>query len=160
VIDGVAEIAAYCLIDAPAKHIRERFGSRISGTVFENTLARLTFSVLAERPVKREFRPCSERRKRMRGEPNKKKAPRANSRKRRTKLNFRARAGHRARTVTPPAKTPAVQVLTICNVPSDILETIDELAARQDRSRSSLVRRELERIVAENKAKQALSKSR
>jgi metal-responsive CopG/Arc/MetJ family transcriptional regulator len=60
----------------------------------------------------------------------------------------------------PPAKTPAVQLLTISNVPSDILEAIDELAARQDRSRSSFVRRELERIVAEYQAQAALGKSR
>jgi metal-responsive CopG/Arc/MetJ family transcriptional regulator len=61
--------------------------------------------------------------------------------------------------VTPPAKRPAVQILTISNVPSDILEAIDELAARQDRTRSSFVRRELERVVAEYKAKEAVSKS-
>ncbi|PYJ49237.1 MAG: hypothetical protein DME87_10220, partial [Verrucomicrobia bacterium] len=47
---------------------------------------------------------------------------------------------------------PTVQTLTISNVPSDILEAIDELAARQDRSRSSFVRRELQRIVAEYQA--------
>jgi len=54
----------------------------------------------------------------------------------------------------------APQMLTISNVPSDILEAIDDLAARQDRSRSSFVRRELQRIVAEYQAKEALSKSR
>ena len=64
------------------------------------------------------------------------------------------------RTVTPLAKRPTVQILTISNVPSDILEAIDELAARQDRSRSSFVRYELKRIVAEYKAKETLSKSR
>src|SRR2546426_11356991 len=84
----------------------------------------------------------------------------ANRRGRRTQINFRARAGQRARTVTPLAKTPAVQILTISNVPSDILGAIDELAARQDRSRSSFVRRELQRTVAEYEAKEALSKSR
>ena len=84
----------------------------------------------------------------------------AKRRERRTELNSRARAGQRARTVAPPAKTPAVQILTISNVPSDILEAIDELAARQDRSRSSFVRRELERTVAEYQAKEALGKSR
>ncbi len=36
----------------------------------------------------------------------------------------------------------------------------EELAARQDRSRSSFVRRELQRTVAEYEAKEALSKSR
>ncbi|PYV57530.1 MAG: hypothetical protein DMG98_10215 [Acidobacteria bacterium] len=77
----------------------------------------------------------------------------ANRRERRTQLNFRARAGQWARTVPPLAKTPAVQILTISNVPNDILEAIDELAARQDRSRSSFVRRELQRIVAEYQAK-------
>jgi len=50
-------------------------------------------------------------------------------------------------------EAPTVQVLTISNVPSDILEAIDELAARQDRSRSSFIRRELQRIVAEYQAK-------
>jgi hypothetical protein len=87
-------------------------------------------------------------------------APGANRRGRRTQSNFRARAGQRARTVTTLAKTPAVQILTISNVPSGILEAIDELAARQDRSRSSFVRRELQRIVAEYQAKEVLSKSR
>ena len=55
---------------------------------------------------------------------------------------------------------PAIQILTISNVPSDLLEAIDELAARQDRSRSSFVRRELERTVAESKAREALNTSR
>jgi hypothetical protein len=87
-------------------------------------------------------------------------APGANRRGRRTRINFRARAGQRARTITPLAKTPAVQILTISNVPSDILEAIDELAARQDRSRSSFVRRELQRSVAEYQAKEELSQSR
>jgi uncharacterized protein YaaN involved in tellurite resistance len=68
--------------------------------------------------------------------------------------------GAKRRTRTPPAKTPTVQMLTISNVPSDILEAIDELAARQDRGRSSFVRRELQRIIAEYQAKEALSKSR
>jgi len=81
----------------------------------------------------------------------------ANRRERRTKLNSRARAGQRARTDNPLAKRPAVQILTISNVPSDILEAIDELAARQDRSRSSFVRRELQRIVADYQAKAALA---
>jgi hypothetical protein len=84
----------------------------------------------------------------------------ANRRRQRTKINFRARADRRARIVTRLAKTPAVQILTISNVPSDILEAIDELAAKQDRSRSSFVRRELQRTVAEYQAKEALSKSR
>ena len=84
----------------------------------------------------------------------------ANRRERRTELNFRTRAGQRARTVAPLAKTPAVQMLTISNVPSDLLEAIDELAAKEDRTRSSFLRRELQRIVAEYQAKEALSKSR
>ena len=84
----------------------------------------------------------------------------ANHRRRRAKINFKARAGQWARSVTPLAKTPAVQLLTISNVPSDILEAIDELAARQDRSRSSFVRRELQRIVAKSQAEEALRKSR
>jgi hypothetical protein len=83
----------------------------------------------------------------------------ANRRQRRAKIN-KARVGQRARTVTPLAKTPGVQILTISNVPSDTLQAIDEFAARQDRSRSSFVRRELQRIVAEYEAKEALSKSR
>ena len=74
----------------------------------------------------------------------------------RTKINLKT-GTHWARTVTPLAKTPPVQLLTISNVPSDILEAIDEIAARQDRSRSSFVRRELQRIVAEYQAKEALS---
>jgi len=53
---------------------------------------------------------------------------------------------------------PTVQTVTISNVPSDILEAIDELAARQDRSRSSFVRRELQRIVAEYQAKERLAR--
>src|SRR5437660_3215860 len=88
---------------------------------------------------------------------NNHKAGGANRRGRRTKVNFRARTGQSARTVTPLAKTPTVQILTISNVPSDILEAIDELAARQDRSRSSFVRRELQRIVADYQAKAALA---
>ena len=72
-----------------------------------------------------------------------------NPRAQRTKVNFRASSSQSARTGTPLAKTPSVQILTISNVPNDILEAIDELAARQDRSRSSFVRRELQRIVAE-----------
>jgi Ribbon-helix-helix protein, copG family len=73
--------------------------------------------------------------------------------------NHNAR-GANGRTVAPLAKTLAVQILTISNVPSDILEAIDELAARQDRSRSSFVRRELQRTVAEYQAKEVFSKSR
>jgi predicted transcriptional regulator len=49
----------------------------------------------------------------------------------------------------------AVQILTISNVPSDILKAIDELATGQDRSRSSFVRRELQRIVAGYRANAA-----
>jgi hypothetical protein len=77
-----------------------------------------------------------------------------NRRRRRAKLNFKAGVGQWPRTVTPVAKRPTVQILTISNVPSDMLEAIDELAARQDRSRSSFVRRELQRIVAEYQAKE------
>jgi hypothetical protein len=76
------------------------------------------------------------------------------------KQNDHNARGTNGRTVAPPAKTPAVQILTISNVPSDILEAINELAARQDRSRSSFIRRELQRTVAEYQAKEALSKSR
>ena len=78
-----------------------------------------------------------------------------NRRERQVKLNFGARAGQRARAVTPVAKRPTVQILTISNVPSDVLDAIDELAAGQDRSRSSFVRRELQRIVAGYRAKAA-----
>jgi hypothetical protein len=84
----------------------------------------------------------------------------ANRRQRRAKINPKARGGRWARTVSPRAKMPTIQMLTISNVPSDILEAIDELAARQDRSRSSFVRRELQRVVAEYRAKEALSTSR
>ena len=84
----------------------------------------------------------------------------ANRRGRRTKANFSTRAGGRIRTVTPAAPRPTVQILTISNVPSDVLDAIDELAARQDRSRSSFVRRELQRIVAESRAKKTRSKLR
>jgi hypothetical protein len=87
-------------------------------------------------------------------------APGNNRRGPRTKSNFGTKAGQRGRTVTHVAKRPSVQILTISNVRADILEAIDELAAKEDRSRSSFVRRELERIVAEYQAKDALSKSR
>jgi hypothetical protein len=76
-------------------------------------------------------------------------------RKRQAKPDVRARSGRYARMVNPRAKTPAVQMLTISKVPSDVLDAIDELAAGQDRSRSSFVRRELQRIVAEHRAKAA-----
>src|SRR6266566_2006710 len=85
-------------------------------------------------------------------------APGASRWGRRTKINFRAGTGQHARTVTTLAKTPAVQMLTISNVPSDILEAIDELAARQDRSRSSFVRRELQRIVPSTRRRNALQR--
>ena len=80
-------------------------------------------------------------------------------RQRRVKINVKG-ADRWARTVTPLAKMPALQMLTISNVPSDTLQAIDELAAKQDRSRSSFVRRELQRIVAEYRAKEELGKSR
>jgi hypothetical protein len=68
-------------------------------------------------------------------------------------MRFKARTGREARTLTPRAKIPLVEVLTINNVPSETLEAIDELAARQDRTRSSFLRRELQRIVAEYRGK-------
>jgi hypothetical protein len=77
-------------------------------------------------------------------------ARRSNRRERQIKGNFRARSGQSARTVS------SAQILTISNVPNDILEAIDELAAGQDRSRSSFVRRELQRVVADYQAKDAL----
>jgi predicted transcriptional regulator len=46
-------------------------------------------------------------------------------------------------------------MLTISNVPTDILDAIDELAAKQDRTRSSFIRRELQRIAATYRAKGA-----
>ena len=79
----------------------------------------------------------------------------ANRRERRTKPNLRARGGRHARTVNPRPKMQAVQLLTISNVPSDILKAIDELATGQDRSRSSFIRRELQRIVAGYRANAA-----
>ena len=78
-----------------------------------------------------------------------------NRRERRIKANLTARNGRFARTIKARAKAPAVQMLTISNVPSDVLDAIDELAARQDRSRSSFVRRELQRIVVGQLAKAA-----
>jgi len=57
------------------------------------------------------------------------------------------------RAVISPARV--VQMLSISNVSSDILDAIDELAARQDRSRSSFIRRELQRIVDGHRAKAA-----
>ena len=75
----------------------------------------------------------------------------ANRGKRQTKPNLPARGTERARTVTQRAKASAVQILTISNIPNDILEAIDELAAAQDRSRSNFIRR----IVVEYRAKTA-----
>ena len=79
----------------------------------------------------------------------------ANRRERRIKANLTARNGRFVRTIKARGKVPAVQMLTISNVPSDVLDAIDELAARQDRSRSSFVRRELQRIVVGQWAKAA-----
>jgi hypothetical protein len=87
---------------------------------------------------------------------NKARGTNRRGRGRRTKVNFRARSGQSDRTVAALAKTPTAQILTISNVPSDILEAIDEIAVRQDRSRSSFVRRELQRVVADYQAKDAL----
>ena len=78
-----------------------------------------------------------------------------NRRERRNKLDFRAGGGRYTRTANQRSKPPAVQILTISNVPSDVLDAIDELAASQDRSRSSFVRRELQRAVAGYLAKAA-----
>ena len=82
-----------------------------------------------------------------------------NRRRQRARISFRARTTQWDRTVTPLVKKSTVQILTISNVSTDLLEAIDELAARQDRSRSSFVRRELERIIVEYRAKEALNKS-
>jgi hypothetical protein len=68
-----------------------------------------------------------------------------NRREERIKTNSRASVS-RAR---------AVQILTISNVPNDVLDAIDELAAGQDRSRSSFVRGVLQRVVTEYRAKAA-----
>jgi hypothetical protein len=70
-----------------------------------------------------------------------------------TKRNLRAGGNWRARRDNAPAKTPAVHILTISNVSSDLLDAINELAAGQDRSRSSFVQRELPRIGAGYRAK-------
>ena len=85
-----------------------------------------------------------------------------NLRGRRAKINSRTTAGQGVQTDAQSAKRPNVQILTISNVPSDLLDAIDDLAARQDRSRSSFIRRALQRVVAEYQAKEseALSKSR
>ena len=48
-----------------------------------------------------------------------------------------------------------MQILSISNVPSGILDAIDELAADQDRSRSSFIRRELQRVIAGYRAQAA-----
>jgi hypothetical protein len=78
-----------------------------------------------------------------------------NRRERQIKVNLMTRDGRYARTLNPRAKTPHVQILTISNVPSDVLDAIDELAAEQDRTRSNFVRRELQRIVAGYRPKAA-----
>ena len=78
-----------------------------------------------------------------------------NRRKGRAKPNLRARNRRHAQMVNPRAKTAAVQMLTISNVPSYVLDMIDELAAGQDRSRSSFIRGALQRIVAGYRAKAA-----
>ena len=82
-----------------------------------------------------------------------------NRRRQRARTDFRAGSSQWDRTVTPLAKTSTFQILTISNVSSNLLEAIDELAARQDRSRSSFVRRELERVVVEYRAKETLGES-
>ena len=74
---------------------------------------------------------------------------------RRTKPDLRVRSGRDVPTVNPRANTAAVQILSISNVPSYVLDAIDELAAGQDRSRSSFVRHELQRIVAGHRAQAA-----
>jgi hypothetical protein len=75
---------------------------------------------------------------------------RGGNRRKRRKLRAK-----NARGVNLRAKTPALQMLTISNVPSYVLDVIDQLAAGQDRSRSGFVRRELQRIVAGYEAKAA-----
>ena len=79
----------------------------------------------------------------------------ANRRKRRAKPNLRARNRRYGQTVNPRTKTAAVQMLTISNVPSYVLDIIDELAAGQDRSRSSFIRGALQRLVAGYRAEAA-----
>jgi hypothetical protein len=79
----------------------------------------------------------------------------SNRRERRSKANLRARNGRYTRTGKLRPKLPTAQILTISNVPSDVLDAIDELAAGQDRSRSSFVRRELQRVIAGYRAKAA-----
>jgi len=76
----------------------------------------------------------------------------ANRRKRRIKASLTGRSERYVRRVAKPA---TVQILTISNVPSRVLNAIDQLAAGQDRSRSSFVRRELKRIVSGYRAKAA-----
>ena len=79
----------------------------------------------------------------------------ANRRERRNKPDLRARSGRYAQTVNSRDRMPVVQLLTISNVPSDVLDAIDKLASRQDRSRSSFVRRALQRVVAGYRAEAA-----
>jgi hypothetical protein len=73
----------------------------------------------------------------------------ADRRKRRARPNLRIRAGQRVRAVPSREKRPAFRLLTIANVPRNVLEGIDELAGKQGRGRSSFVRHALHRIVAD-----------
>jgi hypothetical protein len=79
----------------------------------------------------------------------------ASRREQRIKANLRASVSRFARTANPPARSRAVQILSISNVPSGILDAIDELAADQDRSRSSFIRHELQRVIAGYRAQAA-----
>jgi hypothetical protein len=79
----------------------------------------------------------------------------ANHRKRRDKADFNRHKDGYFRGRNPRAARRAVPILSISNVPNDVLDAIDKLAASQDRSRSSFIRRELRHIVAVYRARAA-----
>jgi hypothetical protein len=78
-----------------------------------------------------------------------------NRHRRRIELNFRVRPSWAARANSQRTKMPLAPILSISNVPNEVLNAIDELAASQDRSRSSFIRRELKRVVTEYRTKTA-----
>jgi hypothetical protein len=57
-----------------------------------------------------------------------------------------------------PKVIEAVQTVTISNVPLAVLDAIKRLAEEEQRPVSNFLRQQLERIVAEHNAKEALSR--
>jgi predicted DNA binding CopG/RHH family protein len=57
-------------------------------------------------------------------------------------------------------KLSDVQTVTISNVPLPLLEAIKQLAETEGRPVSNFLRQELERIVAEHQAREALGRAR